>query len=103
MATWVQCSQLFFSFNHRKYQKLFPRDLCQQVQMAEMLMNYLTDHESFSVSDVKNRAGADFELENSNKTTKSFLPPGMPTAETWRQACWKVTNLSNCKEKSIRK
>ena len=41
--------------------------------------------------------------ENSNKTTKSFLPPGMPTAETWRQVCWKVTNLSNCKEKSIRK
>ena len=53
--------------------------------MPETLMNYITSHESFSVSDEKNRGeGADFVHENSNKTTKSFLPPGMPTAETWR-------------------
>ena len=50
--------------------------------MPETLVNYLTSHESFSVSGEKNRgACADFVHENSNKTTKSFLPPGMPTAD----------------------
>ena len=85
MAARVQCSKLFFSFHHRKYQKLLVRDLCQRVQMPETLVNYITSHERFSVSGEKNTGeGADFVHENSNKTTKSFLTPGMPTAETWR-------------------
>ena len=52
--------------------------------MSNTLMIYITRHESFSVSGEKNREGADFVHENSNTTTKSFLAPGMPTAETWR-------------------
>ena len=89
----------FFPFNHRKPQKLLLRDLCQRVQITEKLMNYITRHESFSVSGEKNRReGADFVHENSNRTTKPFLPPGMPTAETWRRVCWKATDLSKLKE-----
>ena len=58
--------------------------------MPETLMNYITRQESFSVSGEKNRGeGADFVHENSNRTTKSLLPPGMPTAETWRRVCQK--------------
>ena len=49
--------------------------------MLQTLMNYVTRHERFSVSGEKNREGADFVNENSNKTTKSFLPPGMPTTK----------------------
>ena len=69
------------SFDHKKYQKLLLRNLCQLVQMLQTLMNYVTRHERFSVSGEKNREGADFVHENSNKTTKSFLPPGMPTTK----------------------
>ena len=67
--------------------------------MPEALMNYVTSHERFSVFGEKNRGqGADFVYENSNKRTKFFLPPGMPTAEMWRQVCWKGTDFSKLKE-----
>ena len=60
--------------------------------MPEKLVNYITSYESFSVSGDKNRGeGADFVHENFNKTTKYFLPPGMPTTETWRRICRKAT------------
>ena len=39
--------------------------------------------------------------ENSNKTTKYFLTPEMPTAEMWRQVCQKVTDLSKLKENML--
>ena len=102
MAARVQCSKLFFSFNHGKYQELLSRDLHQRVQMLETLINYITSHESFSVSGEKNRGeGADFVHENSNKTTKSFLAPGIPTAETWRRVCRKATDLRKLKENAL--
>ena len=50
----------------------------------------------------EDREGADFVHENSNRTTKSFLPPGMPTAEMWRWVCQKATNLSKLKENAFR-
>ena len=62
--------------------------------------NYVTSHEIFSVSGEKNR-GVDFVHENSNKTTKYFLTPEMPTAEMWRQVCQKVTDLSKLKENML--
>ena len=70
--------------------------------MPETLMNYITRQESFSVSGEKNRGeGADFVHENSNRTTKSLLPPGMPTAETWRRVCRKAADLSKLKENAL--
>ena len=97
----AQCSNLFFSFNHRKYQKLLLKDLCQRVQMPETI-NYVTSNESFSVSAEKNREeGTDFVHQNPNKTTKSFLPPGMPIAETLRRLCQKAIDLSKHKENTL--
>ena len=70
--------------------------------MPETLVNYVTSHERFSVSGEKKRGeGADFVHENSNKTTKSFLSPGMPTAGTWRRVCRKATDLSKLKENAL--
>ena len=70
--------------------------------MPETLVNYVTSHERFSVSGEKNRGeGADFVHENSNKTSKSFLSPGMPTAGTWRRVCRKATDLSKLKENAL--
>ena len=39
--------------------------------------------------------------QNPNKTTKSFLPPGMPIAETSRRACQKAIDLSKHKENAL--
>ena len=98
----VQYSNFFFSFNHRKYQKLLLKDLCQRVQMPETLINYVTSNESFSVSAEKNRGeGTDFVHQNPNKATKSFLPPGMPIAETSRRVCQKAIDLSKHKENAL--
>ena len=70
--------------------------------MPETLVNYVTSHGRFSVSGEKNRGeGADFVHENSNKTTKSFLSPGKPTAGTWRRVCRKATDLSKLKENAL--
>ena len=99
MAARVQFAPLFYSFKHPKYQKLHLRDLLERVQMPELLKSYLESHESFSVSNFYNRCqGGDFIQEESNKLVKSFLPPGMPSAEIWRRVCRKSTNLKELKD-----
>lgn len=102
MASRIQLSKLFYSFNHRKYQKLLLRDLCQRVQMPDTLLEHINSHESFSTSGEPNRGeGADFVHENSNRVTKSFLPPGMPTADVWKRVCRKATDLTKLKENAL--
>ena len=52
-------------------------------------------NETFSVSGISNCGhGANFIHEGINKLVKSFLPPGMPMAETQERVCRKVINLS---------
>ena len=54
----------------------------------------MESHESFSVSNFHNCGqGGDFIQEESNKLVKSFLPPGMPSAEIWRRVCRKAANI----------
>ena len=80
MATRVQCSHVMFPIffliqSHMKYQKLLLKDLClcQEVQMPETLMNYVTTHESFSVSGKKK---GEKVLILCMRTLKQLLPPG---------------------------
>ena len=102
MVSRIQLLKLFYSFNHRKYQKLLLRDLCQRVQMPDTLLEHINSHESFSTSGEPNRGeGADFVHENSNRVTKSFLPPGMPTADVWKRVCRKATDLTKLKENAL--
>ena len=51
--------------------------------MPDELWLYQVKNETFSVSGISNCGhGANFIHEGINKLVKSFLPPGMPMAET---------------------
>ena len=66
--------------------------------MQDELKLYQMKNEAFSVSDISNCGqGADLSHEEINKLVKSFLPPGMPSSETWEQICCKVTDLRGMK------
>ena len=94
----IQIAPLFYSFHHPKYQQLHLRDLCQRVQMPDELKSYQMKNEVFSVSGVSSCGqGADVIHEEINKLVKSFLPPGMPTTETWERVCRKATDLREMK------
>ena len=99
MSTRVQLAPLFYSFKHPKYQQLHLRDLCERVQMPDLIKSYVEARESFSVSNFSNRGqGGDFTQEEANKTIKSFLLPGMPSSEIWKRVCRKAATLKELKE-----
>lgn len=97
-GTRIQLSQLFYSFNHTIYQKVFIPDLIQQSQVPERIFNYFTSHESFTISGEKDRGeSADFVHTGNNRMAKSFLLPGIPTSVIWKRVCRKATGLNQLK------
>ena len=67
--------------------------------MPDMLKGYVESHESFSVCGVNNcEQGGGFKQEENNKLIKSFLPPGMLSAETWYRVCRKAMSLKEIKQ-----
>ena len=98
LAARIQFAPLFYSFKHLKYQKLHLQDICQRAQMPDMLKYYVESHESFSVSGVNNRRQGYFIQEENSKLIKSFLPPGMPSAETWYRVHRKATSPKEIKQ-----
>ena len=65
---------------------------------------YQQENESFNTSGVSNRGqGADFNHEEINKLVKSFLPPEIPTQETWRRVQRKATDLKDLKNDALSK
>ena len=102
MAARVVFAPLFFVGHHPKYQVLHLRDLCNRVQYPPLLKAHVESTESFSVSGVQNRGqGADFIHEETNRLVKSFLPPGMPTEETWLRVCRKASDLRAMKNSAL--
>ena len=102
MAARVQFAPLFFSFQHPKNQQLYLRDIWQRVQMTEILQNYLSAWESFSVSGKENAGqGGDFLHEEPNKRIKSFLPSVMPTEDVWRKICRNLQDLEELRDSIV--
>ena len=67
--------------------------------MPECIRAHIESNESFTVTGVQNRGeGADFIHESTNRTIKSFLPPGTPTPEVWRRVTRNVNDLNTIKE-----
>ena len=89
MAARTAFAPLFYGSRHPKYQRLHLRDMIQRMLYPSELATYLQKHESFSPSGKQNKAqGADFIHEEvPNRLVKSFLPPGMPTEDIWRNIC----------------
>lgn len=105
MAARSAFAPLLYIAHHPKYQKLHLRDMCQREMYPPDLREYLESMESFSVSGKQNKAqGADFIHEEvPNRLVKSFLPPGTPTPETWKNICRKALLLKSIKENVLAK
>ena len=74
------------------------RDMCQQEQYSPELLEYMNKTESFSVSGVENRGqGADNHTGGVERI-KSFLPPGVPSDDTWLRVSKNANFLSSIKD-----
>ena len=94
MAARVAFAPIFTGRNHPKYRELHLRDLVLRTQLPDDMAQHIKENEAFSVSgDAAKGQGADFIQEEKNRVIKSFLPPGMPTEEIWRNISRKADDL----------
>ena len=101
MAARIQFAPLFYSFQHRKYQRLYLRDIWQRVQMSHILQNYLCAQESFSVSGKENAGqGGDFLHQELNKRIKSLFPTVMHTEDVCRKIFRNLEDLEEFRNSS---
>ena len=102
MAGRVAFTPLFYGRSHGKYQELMLRDLIIRVQCPKELENRFSKTEAFSPSgNPLAGQGADFCQEQNNKDTKSFLPPGVITGDTWCRVCRMVEDLKVLRDNLI--
>lgn len=98
-AARVEFTPLFYAFNNPKYQLLHLRDMCQRERYPSAVHNFIKSNESFRRTLTCDASqGVDFIQEEMNRLQKSFLPPNMPTAETWRRVSRNATTLNHVKE-----
>ena len=104
MAARAAFVPLFFVRRHRMYQELHLRDVLERVTYPLPLSAQIQERETFSDSGRANAGqGADFLHEQTNRTIKSFLPPGRVTPETWIKICRKADDLLEMKESCLQK
>ena len=102
LAARVTFSPLFFLANHPHYREVHLRDMLERAQYPENMREYLQQRESFTTSgENKSGQGADFIHEEVNALIKSFLPPGIPTAEIWQRVCQKGNYLKDAKQRCL--
>lgn len=102
LAARVAFAPLFYIRHHPIYQELHLRDLHHLASYPPELRQHADNSSSFSVSGLQNRAqGADFIQEEENKAIKSFLPPGMPSGETWMKVLRKIEQLKQMKTECL--
>lgn len=101
MAARIQFAPLFYSFQYRKYQRLYLRDIWQRVQMSDILQNYLCAQESFNVSGKENAGqGGDFLHQELNKRIKSLFPTVMHTEDVCRKIFRNLEDLEEFRNSS---
>ena len=102
LAARVELASLVFATKHPKYQEIHVRDMFNWVKYSPDIIDHLEKNITFSVSGLPNKAqGADFVQEEQNKLVKSFLPPGMPTANVWQNISRKADSLKHIKNVSL--
>ena len=81
------------------YMETFFRDSVLRAKCPPELLNFLENHESYSVSgnDCKGEGG-DFVLESFNRNIKRLLPPGLPEEQSWIRACRNVERMTKVKK-----
>lgn len=61
------------------------RDVMIRMQCPSVAFEFVAHYESYSVSGNESKGeGGDFVLENLNRTSKIFMPPGLASEERWK-------------------
>ncbi|XP_062590244.1 uncharacterized protein LOC134251839 [Saccostrea cucullata] len=77
-------SPLFFGLNMPFYMEAFVRDSLIRIQCPPAVNEFMRKNETYTVTGNESKGeGGDFVLENLNRKSKSFMPPGLPTDEKW--------------------
>ncbi len=98
MAARTAFTPLFYGKAHPKYQELLLRDQVMRVQAPPEIKEYLHNTEAFTHGDILSGQGADFVKEENIRATKSFLPPGIISKETWVRICRKTDKYKKIRE-----
>ena len=84
----ISFSPLFYSCNMTTYQEIHFRDMVTRVKAPETVGQFIAKNEAFTLTGSADKhEGGDFILENRNKRTKMWAPPGVPTHEQWQRVC----------------
>ena len=84
----IAFSPLFYSNNMTTYMDIHFRDIVTRMKAPASVHDMIMSHESFSeCGSADHREGGDFVLENRNRRTKMWIPPGVPTHDQWRRTC----------------
>ena len=88
-------ARLFFITNTSKYAEIETKHNIILTSSPPTIKEYLGSIESFSSSQHASRhEGADYCLENYNRKTKRFKPPGVPSTKEWQTIIRNLKPLS---------
>ena len=86
MAGWQKAAPIMFIGKHI-YKSVILNDMKLHVEAPAEVCNLINQNESFSRSgDPCRGEGGDYITETENKHLKSYLPPGVPTVNSWIKA-----------------
>lgn len=75
-----------------------------RVQCPSAVHDFIKQNESYSVSGNESKGGGgDFVLENLNRKSKSFMPPGLPSNEKWLTISRNIDKLDEVIKNSRKK
>ena len=95
LAGRLKFSSLFFGTNMSFYQEISFRDAKCRVLQPDPVKDFWALNESFSISGHPSKGeGGDFVLESKNKTSKQFMPCGLPDERRWLRS---IRNLDKLK------
>lgn len=104
LASRSHFSPLFFGLNMPFYMEAYIRDSMIRVHCPSAVHDFIKQNESYSVSGNESKGeGGDFVLENLNRKSKSFMPPGLPSDEKWLTISRNIDKLDEVIENSRKK
>ena len=93
LAARLAFAPIFYCTNMRTYMGLNYRDLLLTLKAPPHILQFIQNHEAFSEIGSSNKRGGDFILENKNRRTNMWAPPGVPSDAQWQQICRTLDKL----------
>ena len=84
----VSMGHVYYCTNMTTYMEIQYRDIITRVKAPPSVRTMMQENESFTHTGTPNKSeGGDFVLENRNRRSKMFIPPGVPTKDQWLRTC----------------